>query len=62
MSAPTLHLDKSSPAFGIYLESDGNRVNMEDAFRDGFTISSEDAPAILTLVMEFIRAKGEPTT
>ena len=61
MNLPTLHLDRSTPSTGIYLERDGERVNLETAFREGFTVSTEDAPAILTLALNFVSAKGEPT-
>ena len=61
MNLPTLHLDRSTPSTGLYLERDGQKVDLETAFREGFTVSPEDAPAMLTLALNFIQAKGEPT-
>ena len=59
MSLPVLHLDRSTPSTGLYLERDGQKVDMETAFREGFIVSTEDCPAVMTLILEFVRAKGE---
>ncbi len=53
----TLHLDRSEP-HALFFERNGKPVDLESAFRDGFAVSPDDCPAILTLVLQFLRSKG----
>jgi hypothetical protein len=59
LNAPVvLHLDRSDRAH-IYVERDGERVDLEKAFSEGFTVLPNDAPAVLSLVAQFLKSKDE---
>lgn len=58
MSPITLHLDKSTPS-SFHFERDGKHVELEAAFAEGFTITPNDAPAILTLAAHFLQNRDE---
>ncbi len=57
MEPPLLHLDRSEP-HALFFERNGKPVDLETVFRHGFTVSPDDAPAILTLVVQFLKSKG----
>lgn len=58
MSTPiVLHLDRSSAYRGLYLERDGRPVSVEEALRDGFTITADDAPCLLTLAARHVEER-----
>jgi hypothetical protein len=52
-----LKLDQSNSWRGLYFESNGQPVAIERAFSEGFTVNSNDAPATLTLLQQFLQAK-----
>lgn len=58
MNSPiTLHLDRSSAWRGLFFERDAKQVTVDDALREGFVISPDDAPCIATLAANFIEAR-----
>ena len=58
MSAIVLHLDWSS-ANNLHFTRDGKRVDLETAFREGFTVTADDAPAILTMATQHLQSRDE---
>ena len=58
MNPIALILDRSTPSH-LYLERDGKPVDLETAFREGFTITKDDAPAILTLAANFVQTRDQ---
>ena len=58
MTPITLHLDKSTP-WHLHFERDGKPVELEAAFREGFTVTPNDAPAILSLAAAFLKTRDE---
>ena len=57
MNSPiVLRLDRSGPQ-GLFVEREGKRVSLEEAFKHGFVVTPDDAPAVLTLAQAHIDAK-----
>lgn len=44
---------------GLYLEHAGKVVGIEEALRDGFVVSPDDSPAVLTLALRFVETRDE---
>lgn len=59
MNPIALHLDRSDTLRGLCFERDGQRVSLDEAFAEGFTIRPEDAPAILTMAATFIENRDQ---
>lgn len=59
MSKAVLHLDKSNSAAGLRFEKEGKPVSIEEAFRDGFQVTPNDAPALLSLALQFLKTRDE---
>lgn len=59
MNSPiTLHMDRSSSPCGLHLERrDGTRATIDEAIAEGFVITPNDAPAMLTLAQSHIERK-----
>lgn len=56
----TLVLDRSRSERGLVLTGENSQqVDIEAALEEGFFVSRDDAPAILTLAQNFIRTKEE---
>ena len=58
MKPGALILDDST-ANNLRILRDGQRVSLEEAFRDGMTIRPEDMPAVATLVKNFLQSRDE---
>lgn len=58
MSANLLELDKSNGQ-RIRVTRDGQPVDLETAFREGFYVSREDANCVLQLVQNFLTAREQ---
>jgi len=54
-----LALDRSSVWRGICVEREGQPVSLEAAIAEGFFVSHEDCPAVLTLIENFVRTRDE---
>lgn len=59
MSKAILHLDQSNSASGLRFEKNGRPCDIEDAFRDGFEVTPNDAPAVLSLAQQFLKTRDE---
>jgi hypothetical protein len=59
MNSPiVLQLDRSTSA-NLHFERDGMRVDLETAFAEGFVVSPNDCPAVLTLVQQHLQARDD---
>lgn len=59
MNSIVLALDRSTQWGGLHFSRDGARVTLEESLRSGFIITSEDAPAVVTLLARHIDACDE---
>jgi hypothetical protein len=53
----TLHLDQSDARRGLCILRDGRRLTLEDAFEQGLVVTPADAPAVLTLLTNFVEVR-----
>jgi hypothetical protein len=54
---PTLQLDQSTTWHGLHFNRDGKTISMEEAFKDGFYVNQNDAPAVLSLIQNFVQTR-----
>jgi hypothetical protein len=60
MNAITLHIkDKSNALNGIHAEQGGKQVSIEGALTNGFRISEDDAPLVLSLIEQWVRNREQ---
>ena len=58
VNSPTLHLGQSTTWRGLHFaDENGNPIPIEEAFQRGFTITPNDAPAVLSLVQNYVQTR-----